>query len=158
MSKPQFIGVDHVSWTVPDLDAAVRFYVEVFGAKEIYRMGPMDCTDIPLDGQGRDWLERHVNVRGARLSMAMLRLAPNLNFELFQYDKPSDRATTLPRNCDRGGHHIAIKVDDVDNASAYLRSHGCQVFEAIVTQDGPFAGLKNVYFLDPWGHQLELVE
>ena len=156
--KPVFVGVDHVSWTVPDLDAAVRFYVDVFGAAEVYRMGPIDAADIPLDEHGRDWMQTHVNVPGACLSIAMLKLAPNLNFELFQYDKPADRSSALPRNCDRGGHHIAIKVDDVDKAARYLKANGCTVLETIVMEQGPLAGKKNVYFLDPWGHQLELVD
>lgn len=39
--KPRFLSVDHISWTVPDLDAAVAFYRDVIGAEELFRMGPM---------------------------------------------------------------------------------------------------------------------
>lgn len=158
VKKPRFLGADHVSWTVPDLGAAVKFYVDVFGASELYRIGPIDAADIPADEQGRDWMETHVGVKGAKLTLAMLQLAPNLKFQLVQYDKPADRRQTLPRNCDRGGHHLGILVDDVDAAAAYLKAHGCTVLETIFMSEGPLAGKKNLYVQDPWGHQLELVD
>ena len=47
-------------------------------------------------------METHVGVKGAKLTLAMLQLAPNLKFQLVQYDKPSDRRQDVPRNCDRG--------------------------------------------------------
>jgi catechol 2,3-dioxygenase-like lactoylglutathione lyase family enzyme len=140
--RPLFLEADHVSWTVPDLDAAVRFYTEVFGATELFRMGPLDAADIPPGDDGRDWMASHVNV----------------NFQLVQYDKPDDRRTELPRNCDRGGHHLGLRVDDVDKAARYLAAHGCTVMETIVIDAGPLAGHKNLYVLDPFGHQLEIVD
>ena len=44
------------------------------------------------------------------LSLAMLQLAPNLKVQLVQYDKPADRGKAMPRNCDLGGHHVALLV------------------------------------------------
>lgn len=155
--RPRFLAVDHVSWTVPDLDAAIAFYVDAFGASLLFRIGPIDAADIPLDASGRDWMETHVGVKGARLTLAMLQLAPNLKFQMVQYDKPDDRRQSLPRNCDRGGHHIGIQVDDVVAATAWLRQRGCTILQAIVMDEGPLAGTTNVYVQDPWGHQLELV-
>lgn len=46
--RPAFNVVDHVSWTVPDLDAALAFYRDVLGATELYRMGPLDAADLPV--------------------------------------------------------------------------------------------------------------
>jgi len=157
VSKPQFIAVDHVSRTVPDLDGAVRFYVDVFGATELFRIGPIDAADLPHDAQGRDWMQTHVGVKGARLTLAMLQLAPNLKLQMIQYDKPADRQQKPPRNCDLGGHHIAFQVVDTDAAAAYLKSKGCTVLDVIAMDEGPLAGTKNVYVQDPWGFQLELV-
>jgi catechol 2,3-dioxygenase-like lactoylglutathione lyase family enzyme len=156
--KPTFLCVDHISWTVPDLTAALAFYCDVIGAVELFRMGPIDAADIPLDASGKDWMETHVGVPGAKLTLVMLKLTENLNFQLVQYDKPADRRQELPRNCDRGGHHLGLKVDDVDKACAYLAHHGCTVLETIHITDGPLAGKKNVYVLDPFGHQLEIVD
>lgn len=156
--KPRFLSVDHVSWTVPDLEAALKFYVGVLGGQELFRLGPLDAADIPAGGDGRDWMESHVGVPGARLTLVMLKLTENLNFQLVQYDKPDDRRQDLPRNCDRGGHHLALRVDDVDKAIAYLTAHGCRALDTIFIDAGPLAGRKNVYLLDPFGHQLEIVD
>ncbi len=157
MNRLHFIAVDHVSRTVPDLDAAVRFYVDVFAASELFRIGPIDAADLPIDAQGRDWMETHVGVKGARLTLAMLQLGPNLKLQMVQYDKPSDRYRKPPRNCDIGGHHIAFEVADVAAAAAFLRSKGCEVLDTIAMDAGPLAGTQNVYVKDPWGFQLELV-
>lgn len=156
--KPIFLSVDHISWTVPDLEAAVGFYRDVIGGQELFRMGPLDAADLPRDGAGRDWMETHVNVPGAKLTLVMMKLTNNMNFQLVQYDAPADRGETLPRNCDRGGHHLGLKVDDVDKALAYLTAHGCKASEIIYVTDGPLAGKKNVYVTDPFGHQLEIVD
>jgi catechol 2,3-dioxygenase-like lactoylglutathione lyase family enzyme len=162
MSRNPFPGlsrVDHVGLTVPDLEAAVAFYTETFGATELFRLGPFDAKEVPRMPDGRDWTEAHVNVPGARLSLVMLQLCPNLRLELFRYELPQDARTTPPRNCDIGGHHLALKVEDMDAAVKYLTSRGVRVMAGpIVVSAGPMAGLRARYFLDPWGNQLELVE
>jgi catechol 2,3-dioxygenase-like lactoylglutathione lyase family enzyme len=155
-ARPVFT-VDHVSWTVPDMDAALRFYCDVIGAEELFRMGPLDAAEMPVGDDGRDWMASHVNVPGARLTLAMMRLPGGVGFQLVQYDKPEAEGA-LPRNCDRGGHHLGLRVDDVAAAVRYLVSHGCTAMDPIVIDAGPLAGKTNQYLLDPWGHQLEIVD
>lgn len=156
-TRPAF-AVDHISWTVANIAPVVAFYCEVMGATELFRMGPLDAADMPLDDQGRDWMATHVGVPGARLTLVMLKLTDTVNFQLVHYDKPDDRRQDLPRNCDAGGHHLGLRVADVDAAVAYLAAHGCTVLETIAVDAGPLEGKKNVYVLDPFGHQLEIVD
>lgn len=161
MSKglPGLSHVDHVGLTVPNLDAAVVFYCEVFGGRELYRLGPFDAAELPPMPDGRDWTEAHINVAGARLSIAMLSIGPNLMLELFQYDLPARHGERPPRNCDAGGHHIAFKVENLETAKNYLAERGCKVMAGpIVLDQGPCATTRVNYVLDPWGNQLELVE
>jgi catechol 2,3-dioxygenase-like lactoylglutathione lyase family enzyme len=161
MSKglPGLSHVDHVGLTVPDLDAAVRFYCGAIGGHELYRIGPFDAAELPSMADGRDWTEAHINVAGARLTIAMLSIGPNLMLELFQYDRPANRREQPPRNCDFGGHHIAFKVENLEAAKDHLASHGCRVMEGpIVLDQGPCATTRVNYVLDPWGNQIELVE
>ena len=159
MGLPGLSHIDHVGLTVPDLDAASRFYCEVIGGHELYRIGPFDAAEMPLSDDGRDWTESHINVAGARLNIAMLQIGPNLMLELFQYDLPADQRKTPPRNCDWGGHHLAFKVADLDVAKTYLADKGCTVMAGpIVLDQGPCATTRVNYILDPWGNQLELVE
>jgi catechol 2,3-dioxygenase-like lactoylglutathione lyase family enzyme len=161
MSKglPGLSHVDHIALTVPDLDTAVAFYTDVIGGTELYRIGPFDAAELPKEEDGRDWTEAYINVAGARLNIAMVQIGSNLMLELFDYEKPTDRRTSPPRNCDHGGHHIALKVADLDAARAYLAERGCEVMTGpMVLDDGPVNFTRCNYFLDPFGNQLELVE
>ena len=108
---------------------------------------------------GRDWTEAHVDVAGARLKLAMLQLGPHMKLELFEYERPTDARTTPPRNCDAGGHHIAFRVENIDAAIAYVKEKGLRVMAGPThLTEGPAAGLKFIYVMDPWGNQLELIE
>jgi catechol 2,3-dioxygenase-like lactoylglutathione lyase family enzyme len=158
-SVPGFSRVDHVGITVPDLEAAVNFYRDILGGVELYRMGPFDAQEMPAT-DGRDWGDAHFNVPGARFHFAMLQFGSNLKLELFQYDRPVDKNLRPPRNSDIGGHHVALRVNDLDKAASYLKQQpGVRVMSGpIVVSEGPCAGLRVNYFLDPWGNQLELVE
>jgi catechol 2,3-dioxygenase-like lactoylglutathione lyase family enzyme len=145
-------AVHHVAYTVPDLNQAVRFFVDVIGAELAYTLGPIEDPD-------GDWMTRKLAVDARAVGqIAMLRLGPTLNLELFEYTAP-DQNRSLPRNSDWGGHHLALHVDDVDKAVEYLRTvPGVTVLgdpETIV--DGPIAGDRWVYFTTPWGMQLELI-
>jgi glyoxylase I family protein len=145
-----FEGVDHVGWTVSDLDAVVAFYCEAFGAREIFRMGPMAAADLPSGPTGRDWMADHVNVPGATLTLSEIQLTPYLRLEIFQYDAPADARREPIRNCDVGGHHLALRVTDLDAAVQQLEALGCKSMPGtIMMDDGPHAGNRNRYILDP---------
>jgi glyoxylase I family protein len=156
---PGLTHVDHVALTVPDLDAAVAFYTNVIGGVELYRLGPFDSAQMPKMPDGRDWTEAHVNVPDARLTIAMVQIGANMMLELFRYERPANARPEPPRNCDIGGHHIGFKVKDLDAATAYLKEKGVRVMAGpIALNEGPCAGMRINYFLDPWGNQLELTE
>jgi catechol 2,3-dioxygenase-like lactoylglutathione lyase family enzyme len=42
---PGFSHVDHIGLTVPELDKAAKFYCEVLGGHELYRLGPFDAAE-----------------------------------------------------------------------------------------------------------------
>lgn len=155
--RPSFT-LDHVSRTVPDLEAALAFYCGELGAVELYRMGPMDAADMPIGPDGRDWMMAHVGVEGARLTLAMIAFGAGAHVQLVQYDKPDGRGVEPPLNCDLGGHHLAFRVEDVPAAAAWLAERGCRPLDVIAIDAGPLAGKKNLYIQDPFGLQLELVD
>ncbi|MDG1907215.1 MAG: VOC family protein [Arenicella sp.] len=158
-TKPTFRRADHVSLTVESIDAAIEFYTTVMGATLSYRMGPFDAAEIPPMDDGRDWTDAHVNVPDACLNIAMLQLCENLGMELFEYDRPADAKTTPPRNCDVGCRHICLEVDDVEAAINHLVANGCTAQAGpIVSDSGPAPDSLSWYVLDPFGHQMELVQ
>ncbi len=147
---PGLAGVEHVGFTVPDLEEAAAFFTEVIGCELVYTLGPFRSDD--------GWMAEHLNVhpRAVMDRLAFFRCANGPNFEVFQYEVP-DQHPVPPRNSDVGGHHLAFYVQDLDAAVAHLRSHQVTVLGEPTDSAGPSKGQRWVYFLAPWGMQLELV-
>ncbi|HXV07622.1 MAG TPA: VOC family protein [Burkholderiales bacterium] len=148
---PGLRGSDHLGITVPKLDQAVDFFVNVIGCEAFYKMGPFKADD--------DWMQVHldVNPRAEIPSMRLVRCGYGVNLEIFEYSVP-EQSKAPPKNSDIGGHHLAFYVDDMAKAVAHLKANGVKVLgEPTVMGGGPTAGETWVYFMAPWGMQLELV-
>lgn len=148
---PGLRGTDHIGFTVPDLDQAVDFFVNVIGCEAFYELGPFDAED--------NWMEEQLNVhpRAVMNKLKFLRCKHGSNFEIFEYSAP-DQNSTQPKNSDVGGHHLAFYVEDFDTALEYLKSKNVKILgEPVVRVAGPSGGQTWVYFLAPWGMQLELL-
>ena len=150
---PGLTGVDHIGVTVPDLEQARTFFVDVLGCEYLYSLGP-----FVHDEPGDDWMAEHLDVdpRAVMQQLHFFRLGGRAIFEVFQYAAP-DQVTRPPRNSDVGGHHVALYVDDLDAAVDNLRSRGVTVLAGPTASMGPAAGNRWIYFLAPWGMQFELV-
>ncbi|QKW36890.1 VOC family protein [Actinomadura sp. NAK00032] len=148
---PGLAGVDHLGFTVPDLEEARRFLVDVIGCEYLYSLGPFRD-----DGGG--WMADHLNVdpRAVMRRLHFFRCGTQAIFEVFEYASPGQR-TEQPRNSDIGGHHVALYVDDLDAAVAHLKGRGVTVLGEPTRSRGPSEGQRWVYFLAPWGMQFELV-
>ena len=150
MPLPGLRRVDHIGFTVPDLEEATRFLVDVLGCEYLYSLGPFQADD--------DWMTEHLNVhpRAVVHENRFFRCGDQAVLEVFQYSAP-DQRTVLPRNSDHGGHHIALYVEDLDTAVAYLRERDVTVLNGPTASRGPAEGNRWIYFLSPWGMQFELV-
>lgn len=151
MAIPGIKKPDHIGFTVPNLEQAIKFFSKHFDFELAYEFGPFVATD--------DWMSEHLNVNPrAEIKKIAVMNAHSTNLEIFEYADNIPRAKTAPNNADIGGHHLAFYVDDMDSAVAYLKAQGIKVLGAPnVMTDGPTAGESWVYFMAPWGMQLELV-
>ncbi len=149
---PGLRGTDHVGFTVPDLDEAERFFVDVLGAVHVYTLGGKRSDDD-------DWMLERLGVhpRTVIREIRFYRLGNGSNIELFQYDAADGQAPRPPRNSDIGGHHLALFVDDMDAAVAHLRANDVEVMGEPNASAGASAGQHWLYFRSPWGMQFELV-
>jgi catechol 2,3-dioxygenase-like lactoylglutathione lyase family enzyme len=148
---PGLLGVEHIGLTVPDMEAATAFFVDVLGAEVLFEVGPFSSGD--------DWMKWHLGVhpRAAIRRLRILRLAAGPSVELFEYSSP-DQEDARPKNSDAGGHHLAFYVTDMAAAVDHLRRHSVEILgDPTTLSDGASAGLTWIYFLAPWGLQLELV-
>ena len=159
-NQPNPLGIrriDHVAWTVPDLNAVIDFYQRVIGAQLLYQLGPIDARDMPSDADGRDWTEAHVAVKDGLLSLALLALPGGGKLELFEYQRPASTTTAPLRSNHIGSHHLGFEVEDIDAAAQWLQDNGCTAMQRIAFAEGPTAGSQFQYFLDPWQNIVELV-
>jgi catechol 2,3-dioxygenase-like lactoylglutathione lyase family enzyme len=113
--------------------------------------GPSPVFDDPGLGPA-------VGAPGARLRCALLRLGDGM-LELIEYLEPvSPNAAPLPQN-GLGAQHVAFSVADAAAAQRELEARGVTFLSEVnVVDDGMLAGWRWVYFLDPDGNALELVE
>jgi catechol 2,3-dioxygenase-like lactoylglutathione lyase family enzyme len=150
MGLPGLSRLDHVGFTVPDLDEARTFLVDVLGCEYLYTLGPFAHAES-------DWMTEHLNVHPrAVMRNQWFRVGDQAVLEVFEYESP-DQDPTPPRNSDVGGHHVAFDGDDIDAAVAYLRDRGVRVLGEPTASSGAHEGQRWVYFLAPWGMQFELV-
>ena len=93
----------------------------------------------------------------SKLKYSFLRCKTGPNIEIFEYTAP-DQKVICPKNSDVGGHHLAFYVDDIEIAIQYLQTKNITIQGDVnFITEGPAGGSAWVYFLAPWGLQLELV-
>ncbi|RPE38953.1 catechol 2,3-dioxygenase-like lactoylglutathione lyase family enzyme [Streptomyces sp. Ag109_O5-1] len=144
-------NVDHLAYTVADLDQAEAFFTEVLGAEPLYR--------TTADLTAPDLAAALGVPPGGTMHQAALRMGPTDNVELNCFVGSPGARRHWPRNSDLGGNHLALYVDDVDAAAAYLAAQpGCAVLGAPETiPDGPLTGDRWVYVRTAIGLYVEVV-
>lgn len=138
-------GIHHPGIVVPDFDAAVAFYSELFGMTKVYDES-WEVGDVEYD-QG-------VGLTGSAARGVQLRGA-NTYLELWQYEAPAQHGpapASLGAN-ELGFRHLAIEVDDVDAAWRRLQALGGTAMNQPVRFDD---GGAAVHARDPFGNILEL--
>lgn len=147
---PGLRGTEHIGFTVPDLDQAERFFVDIIGCERIYSLGPLIKDD--------NWMAEHLGVhpRTVMRELRFFRCEFGPNFEIFLYEA-ADGVAPQPKNSDIGGHHLAFYVDDFDTALEYLKNKGVAIMGEPTLSKSHSEGQKWVYFTSPWGMQFELV-
>ncbi|HEX3225758.1 MAG TPA: VOC family protein [Gaiellaceae bacterium] len=142
-------GLHHVGITVKDLEASIRFYHDVLGLE--FSNEPSPWFDGPELGPA-------VGVPGAALRQVSLLLG-DTTLELLEYKSPQSETSRPLVSNNIGATHVAFQVDDIEAKKAELEASGIEFYSDVNTVDeGVLAGWRWVYFEDPDGYPLELVE
>ena len=143
-------GIDHVGLTVIDLDRAVEFWCGRLGLRLLQRVTENDPDMASLIG------EDSVEVEIADLDAGDGRI-----IELIKYVRPAGRPVRA-RSSDPGSTHIALRVDDLDEALARLEGSGARQISRhpVLLHDpgGAWDGVACCYIADPDGIIVELVQ
>jgi glyoxylase I family protein len=151
MSAPplRIHGVHHTSRTVGDMDRSLRFYRDLLGLETV--------VDTQMSGE---MLDREVGLEGARLRVVGLVGDGGEPFlELLQYTAPEPETYALPRPCDVGAHHVALRVGDIREAHRRLSAEGVRFTHPPQEVDaGIWRGHWTAYCFDPDDLIVELWE
>lgn len=148
------LGFWHVSFTVNNLEASVKWYTEVLGLE--YVRGQV---------QQNEYTSKLVGYPAAHLKVAQLRVPGETipisrhHIELVEYVHP--RGDGIPLDTNRTGvGHWAFMVDDIQAEFRRLTALGVK-FKAeqpIAIEVGVNKGGYTIYFTDPDGITLELLQ
>jgi len=142
-------ALHHVGITVKDLDESIRFYHGVLGLDFVNEPSPW------FDGPD---LGPAVGVPGAALRQVSLKLG-DTTLELLEYRSPESETTRPLLSNNIGASHVAFLVDDIDATKSELEGKGISFYSDVnVVDEGVLAGWRWVYFEDPDGYPLELVQ
>jgi catechol 2,3-dioxygenase-like lactoylglutathione lyase family enzyme len=133
------LELDHVAVTVPDLDAAVAWYVQTFGFSLAWSEDWTDAPAQPLGLAGES-----VRLRGAGLDTG-----GGVFLELHEFPPTREARRTLDLT---GISHFAFRTDDLDALYARLVAAGVAFKSSPqYIESGGLAGERWVYAEDPWG-------
>ncbi len=146
-------GVWHLSFTVSDLGRSLVFYRDLLGLEVIH-----------TQEQANEYTRRLVGYPDAHLHVAMMRIpgAPlgpsGHHLELVEYVAPRGQHVDVATK-NAGAAHLAFVVRDIHAAYQQLKQEGV-VFrsEPVAITEGRNRGGHTVYFQDPDGITLELVQ
>lgn len=142
-------ALHHVGVTVRDLEASIRFYHDILG---------LDFVNEPSPWFEGEQLARGVGVPGAALRQVSLKLGDAI-VELLEYKSPPSETQRPLVSNNLGASHVAFLVDDIRAKKEELEARGVEFYSDVnAVDDGVLAGWRWVYFEDPDGYPLELVE
>jgi catechol 2,3-dioxygenase-like lactoylglutathione lyase family enzyme len=148
-ARPGFaLSANHVGVTVSDLSRSIAFYRDLLGFRVAYERGEVTAEYMP----------RLVGIPGARLKIAGLDI-PGLHLDLIEYIEPTSSTAQAGPTSDVGNVHVGFTVDDLWAAYRHLSAAGVRFkSEPVSPTSGPNKGGWAVYFVDPDGLTLEMIE
>jgi glyoxylase I family protein len=139
------VGLHHVAVSVPDIEAATRFYCDVLGFRPAFTGG---WDDKPVN-------DRVIGIDRTAAKVTMLRAA-NAYVELWEYRNPVPAPQDAAYSpADHGYAHIGLQVTDIHAEFDRLRDAGMTFHGPPVALGG---GSAAIYGRDPWGNIIELYE
>lgn len=151
VGPPPVMALAAVGMTVADMDRSVDFYAKVLSFEKV--------SDLEVAGTE---YERLQGVFGLRMRVVGMRLGAEV-LELTEYLAP--RGRPIPpdsRSNDRWFQHVAIIVNDMDEAYRRLRAHKVEHASSgpqrLPDWNKSAGGIRAFYFRDPDGHSLEILQ
>jgi lactoylglutathione lyase len=142
-------GFSHIGIGVTDLDRSIRFYTDVFGFAELYRLDFHDnevAATMEQEGAFRSAMLRRDDVR----------------IELLQWvDVPITGSGERKPMTELGITHLSFRVEDVDGLTQAIVAAGGRLIEqtrTILGDPADHSAGRFIYLTDPDGTRIELMQ
>ena len=142
--------LDHVSFTVMDLERSVSFWESLLGEPPTSRVEYRDPKDAEVIGYP-----------GVRMSAAYFEFPGGT---LLDCSSTSTKPASVPPASSEtfvvGNAHVGLVLDDLDAACERIRAYGTEYRSAapVPLTSGAHAGGRSIYIRDPDGITVELLE
>lgn len=153
--KHHLQGVHHFALSVPDIERARHFYIDLLGAEVI-----SEASWEP----GNSWIDAIVGLPGSAACSFIARLH-NVQVEVFEYSAPAAPPADPQRPVHHYGYtHVGFQVDDIQATyermiAAGLRFHTPPDLSTIAIDDqGCKTGFAATYGRDFFGNVFEILE
>jgi glyoxylase I family protein len=149
------VGVHHVAVSVPDIEIARQFYVDLLGAREVLDSGW---------SVGVKEIDAIMGIMDTSAKTFTVRLG-NIHIEVFEFLTPTQPPQDPDRPVNRYGYtHLALQVGDVQATydrmvKAGIRFHSPPAHSGGEKErDGRKLGLLTTYGRDFFGNVFEIIE
>ena len=149
------VGIQHVGVSVPDIEKARHFYINVLGAVEV---------GSPIEWRDNEFIDAVLGLTGSSARQFMCRLG-NSHIEVFEYHTPEPELQDPDRGVNHHGYtHFAVQVEDIQACYRRLLEAGCRVHTPpamdgiTVDADGRKHGYAATYCRDFFGNVFEIME
>jgi len=146
--------INHIAISVPNLDEAVKWYMEVLGFTAVKQAVEIVADDSP---KGRAIKDIHGS-KIKRMRMAWLSTANHVGIEIIEYVQPkAERRTDNFEYWKSGFIHICITDPDIEGLCKRISESGgkqrTEIWEFV-----PEKGYKIVFCEDPFGNIIEIFD
>jgi methylmalonyl-CoA/ethylmalonyl-CoA epimerase len=135
MTAPLLTEIDHVAIAVQDLDSAVAYYADTFGATVAHR------ERIDSDG----------------VEEALLKVADSY-IQLLTPTRPDSPVARYLEKKGEGIHHVGYRVDDCAAALQSVKDHGGEVIDQVPRPGSRGTTVAFVHPKGAFGTLIELVQ
>lgn len=143
-------SVAHTGLVVKNMDKMIRFYHENFGFQKV--------VDTQVKGKEANDI---VNFQIESERIVIMELAGK-QIEMLEYQPAGRNYPEDYSSNDLFGVHLSLETDNMEADYQRLKENGARIIsrgpQTIPDTHPVFAGTKVLYFQDPEGHPLELME
>jgi catechol 2,3-dioxygenase-like lactoylglutathione lyase family enzyme len=142
-----FTGLEHVGFSVADMDVSVAWYTDFFDEGPVMRK----VWDV-------EYVSRIVGYPGCKMECSFWTLPGGTVLELLKYLEPPTGFVDM-ESYNAGNGHLCLVTEDL--AADFARLRGKAEFrdpEPVDIPWGPYAGGRACYLRDPDGISIELMQ